>query len=71
MEAENDLKEENDSTLADFYSSEMEQDLNKKISTQQSKQDNYKNENINTDYLISKQFNNESSKWIFFIWNED
>ena len=30
MEAENDLKEENDSTLADFYSSEMEQDLNKK-----------------------------------------
>lgn len=57
IEEENDLKEENESTLADFYSSEIDQDLNKKLSAQKFKQDNYRNENVNTDYLISNNLN--------------
>ena len=47
------LKEDNDETLADFYSSEMEEDLKKKINNSNFKQDLYQNEKTNSDYLIS------------------
>lgn len=51
------MKEENESTLADYYSNELTQDLKQKIKESESKQDLYQNENINTDYLISNNMN--------------
>jgi hypothetical protein len=51
------MKEENENTLADYYSNEMAQDLKQKIKESESKQDLYQNENINTDYLISNNMN--------------
>jgi len=54
---EDTLKEDNENTLADFYNSEMDQDLKKKLNEVKMKQDLYQNENINTDYLISNNLN--------------
>ena len=56
-EIHNEMKEENENTLADFYSKEMEQDLKKKINESKSKQDLYFGENIIKDYLISDNNN--------------
>ena len=61
----NNLKEENENTLADFYSKELEEDIKKN----QYNSDLYHNQNMNTDYLISnnldlnkvKPINNNSS----------
>ena len=57
---EESLKEENEEVLADFYNSEIEKELKDKVNEQQYNQDMYKNENINTDYLISNNFNTNS-----------
>lgn len=51
------IKQENEDTLADFYNQENESDLKKQIAQGNFKQDSYKNENINTDYLISNNLN--------------
>ena len=51
------IKQENEDTLADFYNQENENDLKKQIAQGNFKQDSYKNENINTDYLISNNLN--------------
>ena len=51
------MKEENENTLADIYSKEMEQDLKNKINESKSKQDLYFGENIIKDYLISDNNN--------------
>lgn len=56
-EIHNEMKEENENTLADFYSKEMEQDLKQKINESKSKQDLYYGENIIKDYLISENNN--------------
>ena len=56
-EIHNEMKEENENTLADFYSKEMEQDLKNKINESKSKQDLYFGENIIKDYLISENNN--------------
>ena len=55
--AENDIKEENEETLADYYKGEMEKDLKTKIAEEKHKQALYQNENIHTDYLISNNLN--------------
>ena len=57
---EESLKEENEEVLADFYNSEIEKELKDKVNEQQYNQDMYKNENINTDYLISNNLNTNS-----------
>ena len=57
---EESLKEENEEVLADFYNSEIEKELKDKINEQQYNQDMYKNENVNTDYLISNNLNANS-----------
>lgn len=68
----NNLKEENEDVLADFYSDEVKQDLNKKISEQKHKQDLYKNENIETDYLLDNNLNiNQTDKINFKHPNDD
>ena len=52
----NTMKEENESVLADFYSEEMNQELNKKMSETKLKQNLYL-ESQNKDYLISNNSN--------------
>ena len=49
----NELKDENEAILGDFYSKEMQEDLKKQVSNKKFNQDSYKGENIKTDYLIS------------------
>ena len=51
------IKEENEETLADFYSTEMDKDLKTKIAEEKHKKDLYQNENIKTDFLISNHIN--------------
>ncbi len=53
----NNLKEENNEILSDFYNNEMQSDLKTEIAKKQYQQDSYNNENINTDYLISNNLN--------------
>ena len=52
----NTMKEENENVLADFYSEEMNQELNKKMSETKLKQNLYL-EGQNKDYLISNNLN--------------
>lgn len=52
----NTMKEENENVLADFYSEEMNQELNKKMSETKLKQNLYL-ESQNKDYLISNNSN--------------
>lgn len=52
------LKDENDQILADFYENEVKTDLKTSIQENQFVQDTYHNENVKTDYLIS---NNENA----------
>ena len=48
-----DLKDENDQTLADFYKTEVQKDLKTSVQENQFTQDLFHNENVKTDYLIS------------------
>ncbi len=62
------IKEENENTLAEFYSNEYEEDLKKKINNNNFKQDLYQNENINKDYLLQNNlsqndFNNNEKPY--------
>ena len=52
-----DLKDENETILSDFYQKELENDMNKKTANQTQLQDFYQNEKVNTDYLISNNVN--------------
>jgi len=52
-----DLKEENESILTDFYDKEMKEDLKKQISNHTFSKDSYPGENVKTDYLISNNVN--------------
>ena len=53
----NDLKHENEEILGNYYAKEIESDLKTNIAKNNYKQDSYKAENINTDYLISNNLN--------------
>ena len=53
----NDLKQENDEILGDFYAKEVNTDLKTNIAKNNYKQDSYKAEHVNTDYLISNNIN--------------
>ena len=53
----NDLKHENEEILGNYYAKEIESDLKTNIANNNYKQDSYKAENINTDYLISNNLN--------------
>lgn len=62
------IKEENENTLAEFYSNEYEEDLKKKINNNNFKQDLYQNENIIKDYLLQNNlsqndFNNNEKPY--------
>lgn len=54
---EQNLKSENEKTLGDFYSSEMETDIKQQMDKVKSTQDLYHNEKVSTDYLISNNLN--------------
>jgi len=54
---ENDLKQENDTILSDYYAKEVEADLKTTITNNKYKQDLYQGESVNTDYLISNNLN--------------
>lgn len=47
------LKEDNKSILDNFYKDEMEKDIKNKVDNQTHKQALYRNENVQTDYLIT------------------
>lgn len=47
------LKDENDQILADFYKNEVQKDLKTSVQENQFAQDIFHNENVKTDYLIS------------------
>ena len=55
------LQDENDQILADFYEKEVQKDLKTSVQENQFAQDTYHNENMKTDYLIS---NNENANKI-------
>ena len=50
------LKEDNKSILDNFYKDEMEKDIKNKIENQTHKQALYRNENVQSDYLITNLF---------------
>jgi hypothetical protein len=54
---EQNLKSENEKTLGDFYSNEMETDIKQQMDKVKSSQDLYHNEKVSTDYLISNNLN--------------
>ena len=54
---EQNMKSENEKTLGDFYSSEMETDVKQQMDKVKSSQDLYHNEKVSTDYLISNNLN--------------
>jgi len=54
---EKNLKSDNEKTLGDFYSSEMETDIKQQMDKVKSTQDLYHNEKVSTDYLISNNLN--------------
>tara|TARA_Y100000992_G_C21246897_1_gene483798 strand:- start:930 stop:1481 length:552 start_codon:yes stop_codon:yes gene_type:complete len=51
------LKDENESTLANFYNDEMKEDIHKQMTKTESSQDMYNNEITSNDYLISNNLN--------------
>ena len=53
----NSLKDDNEETLANFYSDEMKQDISKQVIQTESSQDLYNNEVVSKDYLISNNLN--------------
>ena len=54
---EQNLKDENEKALGDFYASEMDVDIKPQMDKVKSSQDLYHNENVSTDYLISNNLN--------------
>ena len=55
--ASSQLKEENQDILSDYYQNEMKQDLKSKIAEEAHNRNLYKNEKMNTDFLISNNIN--------------
>lgn len=53
----NNLKEENEKILGDYYANEMGEEIKKQMSEVKSTQDLYHNENVLSDYLISNNLN--------------
>ena len=53
LNAHQDLKEENEAILSDFYNKEQDADLKSEVAQNSFTQDSYQGENIKTDYLIA------------------